>query len=347
MSLRDKIIDIIKRDGYISVADYMALSNQHYYATRDPLGADGDFTTAPEISQIFGELIGAWCADTWYKLGCPAPFALIELGPGRGTLMTDLLRVAQKDAAFAAALDIHLVETSPVLKAKQKQALQNYNVAWHDSLDTLPAMPWLLIANEFLDALPIEQYIKTDTGWQQRVLRYDKDRFVWGHIAHQNDYAAAANGTILEQQPVSDKICSTIAQHLKSHSGAALIIDYGYSQAAYGDTLQALKDHQFVDVLSTPGEIDLTAHVNFTALKLAVADQSIYAKPITTQRDFLTALGIQQRAAALIRNASLEQSADIQSAIQRLTGADQMGTLFKILAFSYPEIELAGFYDIH
>ena len=346
MSLRDKIIDIIKRDGHISVADYMALSNQHYYATRDPLGADGDFTTAPEISQIFGELIGAWCADTWHKLGCPAPFALIELGPGRGTLMADLLRVAHKDAAFAAALKIHLVETSPVLKTKQQQALQNYSVAWHDSLDTLPAMPWLLIANEFFDALPIEQYIKTETDWQQRVLRYDKDRFVWDQIPHsKNDYAAAANGTILEQQPVSNNICSTIAQHLKSHAGAALIIDYGYSHAAYGDTLQALKNHQFVDVLSAPGEIDLTAHVNFAALKLAVADQSIYAKPITTQRDFLTALGILQRGTALERNASPEQAADIQSAIHRLTNADQMGTLFKVLAFSYPEIELAGFYD--
>ena len=300
----------IRADGPISVEAYMEACNTDYYATRDPLGAAGDFTTAPEISQMFGEIVGAVLGDVWARAGKPADAIYVELGPGRGTLASDALRVMQR-AAFRG--DVHLVETSPALRAEQAARLPN--ATWHDSVGDLPEAPLLLVANEFLDALPVRQFVD---GIERRI------EVIGGHLAFGRD------GTIVEDSPARSAAVAAIAGRLARDGGAALIIDYGHALSAAGDTLQAVHAHQFAHVLERPGEQDLTAHVDFQAVAEAARGAGAVATELVTQRAWLERLGIAQRAEALAQ-AQPERAPEIESARKRLCDAQEMGSLFKVM----------------
>ena len=346
----------IRRDGPMSVADYMGAAlgdpEHGYYRRRDPLGAAGDFVTAPEISQVFGELIGLWCIVTWRQMGAPARFHLIELGPGRGTLMADALRAARADAGFGAAADLRLVEINPALRAKQREALSGRDVAWHDSLTDVPRGPCLVIANEFFDALPVEQYVRADAGWRTRCVGLDDEsgalRFVEGDtVGDESGFpASAAAGTIYERSPASHTLARDIGARLKEAGGAALIIDYGHARSAAGETLQSVARHRYRDTLAAPGEADLTAHVDFEAVADAARAGGAEAYGPVTQGAFLARLGIETRTRALAETAAPDQAAALWSGHRRLVDADQMGTLFKVLALTQPTMPPpAGFED--
>jgi SAM-dependent MidA family methyltransferase len=301
----------------------MEACNAYYYAMRDPLGAAGDFTTAPEVSQMFGEIIGAVLADAWQRAGAPAETIYVELGPGRGTLAADALRVL-RTAGFGGAA--HLVETSPVLRDIQAKAVPG--AAWHDGLADLPRIPLLLVANEFLDALPVQQFA---AGIERRVT------VAAGGLAFDRD------GGIVEMSPARDEAVRQIARHLAQHGGIALLIDYGHAHSAPGDTLQAVRRHGFAPVLASPGEQDLTAHVDFEAVRRAATEAGAAVSALVTQREWLNRLGIGARAAALA-NANPERAAELAGEVQRLTGKDQMGDLFKVVALHAPGWpEPAGF----
>jgi SAM-dependent MidA family methyltransferase len=336
-ALAESLAREIAAHGPMPVAHYMARAlgdpQNGYYITRDPLGAAGDFTTAPEISQIFGELIGLWCADLWQRAGQPA-MRLVELGPGRGTLMADLLRAARQVSGFEAAISVHLVETSPVLRAVQAKLLPD--AIWHDALEQVPDdLPMLLVANEFFDALPIRQFIHTEAGWRERHVGHDGCRFlpVAGKRPVDTLIAPvlihAPLGSVVESAPASGAIAAEIGARLNVNGGAALIIDYGYNGPVVGDTLQALKNHQFADVYATPGEADLTAHVDFTAL--AAAAQAVAHGPVK-QGLWLQRLGIDVRAHVLAAGSTPATAAAIHAGSARLTGP--MGSLFKALALT-------------
>ena len=288
----------------------MEACNAFYYATRDPLGAAGDFTTAPEISQMFGEIVGAVLADAWTRAGKPADAIYVELGPGRGTLAADALRVMER-AAFQG--HVHLVETSPALRAEQAARLPN--AVWHDSIDELPTAPLLLVANEFLDALPVRQFVE---GIERRI------EVIGGHLAFGRD------GTIIEDSPARNAAVAAVAERLARDGGAALIIDYGHAQSAPGETLQAVHAHQFAHVLERPGEQDLTAHVDFQAVAEAARGADAAATGLVTQGAWLERLGIAQRAEALVQ-ARPERATEIESARRRLCDGEEMGSLFKVI----------------
>ena len=340
MSLRQTLIDRIRTIGPISVADYMSECLLHpaygYYATRDPFGAAGDFTTSPEITQMFGELIGISLAQAWMDQGCPTPFVLAEAGPGRGTLMADLLRATRRVPGFHDAMQVHLIEASPSLRAKQEELIAH--ATWHDSAETLPDLPLFFVANEFLDALPIHQFIRDKDQWRERLIGVDGDALTFGLGPAQPQPALAhrledtEDGMMVEVcEPLAPMI-DAIGGRIKRHGGTALIIDYGdwHSQ---GDTLQAVKDHKEVDVLADPGNADLTAHVDFEAICLATPCRF---SRVTAQGVFLERLGITRRAqdlAKLMEPAQLEQHI---LAHRRLTHPEEMGNLFKVVAL-YPE----------
>ena len=305
----------IAAEGSISVEAYMEACNAYYYATRDPLGALGDFTTAPEISQMFGELVGAALADCWRRAGAPADAIYAELGPGRGTLASDALRM-MRAAGFRG--DEHLVETSPALREIQKASVPN--ASWHEDIDDLPARPLLLVANEFLDALPIRQHVD---GIERRV------------IAAAGGLALDRDGDIMETSPVRDEAVQSIATCLAAKGGAAIFIDYGHERTAPGDTLQAVRGHAYAPLLANPGEQDLTSHVDFEALAAAARGAGAAVTPLVTQGEWLIRLGIEARAQALSR-ANPERAADIQGSLERLTSRDQMGDLFKVMAIHSP-----------
>ena len=341
--------DIIAKDGPITVERYMAeaLGNpaHGYYVTRDPLGAKGDFTTAPEISQMFGEMIGLWCVATWQRMGAPSPFVLAELGPGRGTLMADALRAARLEPRFLDAARLHLVETSPALREKQSAALSAHRPAWHDDVAALPDGPLLLVANEFFDALPIRQFERTADGWRERLIGCDAERFVSVLSSSTPDEALphdAPIGAVVEISPASLRVMDTIGKRIARHGGAALAIDYGYVRTdntrGWGDTFQALRGHQRHDPLDAPGQADLTAHVDFAALARAARDAGAVPHGPLPQGLFLKALGIDVRALRLARDATQEQRAAIDTALHRLTHADGMGLLFKALAVAHPSL---------
>jgi NADH dehydrogenase [ubiquinone] 1 alpha subcomplex assembly factor 7 len=353
--LADRLARRIRETGPISVAEFMAEANAHYYATRDPFGAAGDFITAPEVSQVFGELIGAWCAEFWQRGGAPDPVLLVELGPGRGTLMADALRATRKVPGFAAALRLHLIERSPVLREKQTAALGAYRPQWHDSIDTLPAGPMLLIANEFLDALPISQF-------EQRALQWHERRIGLDASGEKLEFSPAPQpvleipsgarpeheGKMREISPAAEKLGEAIGVRLRRQGGAALFIDYGYDhragEIALGDTLQALRSHRPVSVLDAPGECDLTAHVDFAAFARAARFGGAAAYGPIAQRAFLLALGLETRQAALLRHATPAETETIEAACRRLIEPAQMGTLFKVLALTGPNDPVpAGF----
>ena len=343
------IRDQIRSDGPLSLAQYMALALGHprhgYYITRDPLGSAGDFTTAPEISQMFGEMIGLWCVDVWQNLGAPAPVRLVELGPGRGTLMADLLRAASVVPAFRAALDIWMVETSPVLTGLQQKALEAIEppVHWTDHLASVPEGPALFIANEFFDALPVRQFQMTQRGWRERMVGLEGEGEGEGLIlalAPDAPGAIAANlphtaplGAVGELSPDSLGIVADLAGRIASAGGAALIIDYGPAESGLGDSVQAMKAHAFADILANPGEADLTAHVDFARLARAARSAGVQTFGPVGQGDFLHALGIAARATRLAAKGGSAADA-VTAALHRLTAPDQMGTLFKVLALT-------------
>lgn len=348
--LAKHIARLIKETGPMPVSHYMALALGHpkhgYYMTRDPLGAAGDFTTSPEISQMFGELVGLWIAETWIAQGSPSPFILAELGPGRGTLMADALRALRSVPGLLPALDLHFVETSPVLAAIQKQNVPN--ATWHDRFDTLPQGPIYIIANEFFDALPIRQFVRMEQGWCERYVMLSEDSnddepafepAIMPVPQASDDMLAPAQrdapvGSLAEVSPASVAFTDDIARRIAQHGGAALIIDYGHVKSAVGDTLQALRAHQFVDAFEHPGEADLTAHVDFKALALAAKAAGIQANGPIEQGTFLRALGISERAETLKVKATPDQARDIDVAERRLTSREEMGSLFKVLALT-------------
>ena len=306
----------IRAEGPISVEAYMDACNVYYYATRDPFGASGDFTTAPEVSQMFGEMIGACLADAWKRGGAPTDAIYAELGPGRGTLPADALRVL-RSGRFAG--EVHLVETSPVLRQAQREAVPD--ARWHESIEALPARPLLMVANEFLDALPVRQFVG---GIERRVL------IAAGGLAFDRD------GEIVEESPARDDAVAAIATCLAAKGGVALFIDYGHERTGPGDTLQAVRGHRFAPVLNSPGEQDLTAHVDFEAVARSASDAGAAVTRVVTQGDWLMGLGIEARAQALQR-ANPERAIEIDRALHRLTAGDQMGSLFKLIALHSPD----------
>jgi NADH dehydrogenase [ubiquinone] 1 alpha subcomplex assembly factor 7 len=341
-----RLARLIAETGPITVADYMAHclgDPEHgYYLAREPFGPAGDFVTAPEISQMFGELVGAWIAEVWHAAGRPAAVCLVELGPGRGTLAADLLRTLRLVPDLVAAATLHLVETSPRLRALQAETLAAAPVAvhWHDRLDDVPAGFTLTVANEFFDALPVRQFVRTDTAWQERVVGLDADgRLAFGlgpgALAASElppRLRAAPAGAILEVSPASIAVMQTLAGRIARDRGAALVIDYGHAETGLGETLQAVAHHAYTDPLAAPGEADLTAHVDFAALARAARSVGAAAHGPIGQGAFLSALGLAQRAARLSRDADAPTRAAIAAAADRLASPDQMGTLFKVLA---------------
>ncbi|WP_425352668.1 class I SAM-dependent methyltransferase [Methylobacterium terrae] len=336
---------LIAVDGPITIERYMALCLGHpvhgYYRTRDPLGEAGDFTTAPEISQIFGELLGLWTAEVWHGLGRPAPFRLVELGPGRGTLMADALRALRAAAPDClAAADLHLVETSPTLRAAQARALANAAPTWHEAVDTLPDGPAIVLANEFFDALPVRQYQRTERGWCERRVGLAGDALAFGLSPEPTPEITAdgAPGAILTLPAVALDLTRQLGRRLAREGGALAAIDYGDLYGGTADTLQAVARHRFADPLEAPGETDLTAQVDFAALARAAAGAGAVVHGPVTQADFLLALGLAQRAGRLVARANPVQGAAVRAGADRLIDRTTrgMGNLFKVMGLAGP-----------
>jgi NADH dehydrogenase [ubiquinone] 1 alpha subcomplex assembly factor 7 len=341
------LIERIRMAGPLTVADYMqaALTDplHGYYTTRDPLGAAGDFITAPEISQIFGELIGLWIADCWDAMGRPRRLKIVELGPGRGTLMADVLRTLK--VAPAMLPDPWLIETSPVLREAQRSRVE---ASWAESLDDVPPGPMVLIANEFLDALPIRQFSRAADGWRERLVTAaaDGSRLEWtlGGALSRRDAGlphaleSADEGSMAETSPAALALVRGVAARLVQGGGAALFVDYGTTTSREGDSLQAVRGHQYQDPLEAPGEVDLTAHVDFAALAEEARDAGAVVHGPAPQSLFLEAMGVFVRAQVLKRGATPAQARDVDLAVHRLTAPDQMGSLFKVMALTDPSM---------
>ena len=338
--------EIIAQEGPIPLDRYMNLALSHprygYYATREPFGAAGDFVTAPEISQMFGELIGLWAVEVWRLSGMPTPLRLVELGPGRGTLMADALRAIRHVPAFFDAITVHMIETSPRLTDIQRNALSGFEVPihWLTGLEMLQAGPAILIANEFFDALPVQHFVRTERGWCERLVGLDEaGNLRFGLRPHATDdiTLAAPPGSVIEISPQGREIVGVLSQRIASQGGALLIIDYGYTESQPGETLQAVRNHRFVDPLEAPGESDLTTHIDFAALahKAEAAGARVHG-PVT-QAEFLLALGLAERARLLKRKANPAQADAIDAALLRLSdrsGPTGMGELFKAMAIT-------------
>lgn len=347
--LGQKLARLIEAQGPIPISQFMMLAlhdpEHGVYASRNAIGREGDFITAPEISQMFGELIGLWILEVWRQQKSPKKIRLAELGPGRGTLMKDVLRAARLDANFLSALDVVLIEASPALQAVQKQTLTDSPTAlrWSPKVsDALGDIPLFLIANEFLDALPIHQYVKTDTGWHERMVISDNGKLDFSlapmaaqGLAIPDSRGDAEHGAVFETSPASTALVEEVATHISQHGGAALFIDYGHAGTGFGETLQAIARHRYTPLLESPGTADLSAHVDFAAMAEAVERGGAKSNGPTTQGNFLQALSIEHRAEQLAqKNPSHAKS--IRSGLQRLTAPDQMGNLFKVLAITPP-----------
>ncbi len=337
--LIDKIAAEIAATGPIGVARYMELAlfdpDHGYYTTKNPFSTAGDFVTAPEISQMFGEMIGLWLGAAWGALGAPSKVVLAELGPGRGTLMADILRAGAYVPGFLDAAEVWLVEASLRLQAIQKQALDGHAVRWAERIEDIPEGPLLLVANEFFDALPIEQYFYDKGQWHQRLIDFHSGgglSFVAGPTADLG--IAGKDGDIFETCPEGLRIAGLLGQRLARQDGAALIVDYGHVRTAVGDTLQAVRSHKFHPVLENPGQADVTAHVDFQALAEAAIPARAHG-PVA-QGDFLRGLGIETRAALLAKGQSPDGAAKIAADMHRLIEPGEMGTLFKVMALAHP-----------
>ncbi|MFD2740155.1 class I SAM-dependent methyltransferase [Sulfitobacter aestuarii] len=343
MSLLALIRARIAAQGPMRLDEYMQTCLLHpeygYYTTRDPFGKTGDFTTAPEISQMFGELLGLCLAQNWLAQGAPESFTLAELGPGRGSLMADALRACRAVPGFLEAADILLVEASPALRDRQRQTLSGHRVRWASDLTALPDAPLFLIANEFFDALPIRQFLRAETGWHERQVGLVGDglRFGLGPVLPQPALTAsrddAAPGDLVETCDAATPVIDRIARLIGAFGGAALIVDYG-DWLSLGDTFQALRDHAPADPLAEPGSADLTAHVDFAALA-AAAGTACAVTRLTPQGVFLERLGITGRAQTLARHLHGEPLAAHIAAHRRLTHPEEMGSLFKVMGL-YP-----------
>jgi SAM-dependent MidA family methyltransferase len=357
--LEAEIRRLIGVAGPMPIAEYIRLCLTHpeygYYMTHDPLGSGGDFITAPEISQMFGELVGLWVASVWRQMGSPENVRLVELGPGRGTLMLDALRAAKVVPGFRDAVVLHLVEISPALQRAQEQRLGDLEIPilWHDALEQVPSGPVIVIANEFIDALPVHQAVKEADGWHERVVEIDGEgSFAFGvarePLAHfastvPRKLRDAQHGAIYEWR--YDKIAFERGRRVRT-AAAALILDYGHMQSSMGDTLQAVAGHAFTNPLVAPGEVDLTAHVDFEAFASGAESLGARIHGPMSQRDFLLRLGIDKRAAALKASAPREKAVEIDVALSRLIagGKRGMGELFKALAVADPKLgALPGF----
>ena len=328
---------LIRTTGPISLAHFMAESNARYYTSRDPLGPGGDFVTAPEISQMFGELIGLWLADMWVRAGRAEPVAYVELGPGRGTLARDALRAMKR---YGLEPDVHFVEASPALSEMQLAAVPQAQL--HGDLVSLPGdCPLLIVANEFLDALPVRQLVRAAEGWRERMVGLDGDKFVYVagsqpmDAAVPDDWRGGRQGTIIETSPAAATIVCEVARRLASQGGCALFIDYGHADTRAGSTLQAVRAHRKVDPFAAPGEADLTAHVDFATLARAVQSCGAVWMGTRTQGEWLKALGIEARAEALAVRTPHARP-ELAAARDRLIADDQMGYLFKVMGLAAP-----------
>jgi NADH dehydrogenase [ubiquinone] 1 alpha subcomplex assembly factor 7 len=357
-----EIRKLIRSAGPMPVSRYMDICLTHpehgYYRTRDPLGREGDFITAPEVSQMFGELLGLWAASVWQSMGSPPKIHFVELGPGRGTMMADMLRAIRVLPQFYQAVTVHLVEINPALIERQKDTLSGTNTKaqWHATLSDVPQGPAIILANEYFDALPINQMVRRTGGWHERVVDLDKNsQFVFSIAEEPQKHfevllpplvRAAPVGAIFEWRSNNDIM--QIGRRLRDFGGAALIVDYGHTRSDAGDTFQAIAKHSFADPLRNPGNADLTAHVDFEALALGAADVGALAHGPVEQGTFLKRLGIERRAAGLIAKSSIPVTAEVTAAIKRLvgTGRGGMGSLFKVLGISDPALTfLPGFSD--
>ena len=368
-ALKTRLVKKIKESGPVSVAEYMTLClldpKDGYYPTRDPLGSEGDFITAPEISQMFGEVLGLWVIQTWRDMGRPARINLVELGPGRGIMMSDILRTLALDPDLIKALSIAFIEASPALENVQADTLKNapVPVTWVKDIRALPSMPTVIIGNEFLDCLPIRQYVQKDPfagakGFHERMVTLDEH----GELGFglnpapiatpaQEDlplaHKEARTDDLIELCPAFSDLCDQLSERFSVHSGRALFIDYGPETTEFGDTLQALKRHKKIDVFAMPGESDLTARVDFSALKHKAHKAGLSATQSVTQQKFLSKLGIEMRAVALSRSANDADTAKIARQLARLTDSDQMGTLFKAICLQSSTLPLPlGFRDM-
>jgi NADH dehydrogenase [ubiquinone] 1 alpha subcomplex assembly factor 7 len=360
--LQSEIKKLIKSSGPLPVWRYMELCLMHpehgYYVSRDPLGREGDFTTAPEVSQMFGELVGLWAASIWKTMDSPPLLRLIELGPGRGTMMADALRAVRVLPPLYQSLSVHLVEINPALRRKQQSTLSGVrNLFWHDNIDEVPEGPAIILANEYFDVLPIHQMVRQKTGWHERTVDLDnsgklvfsasKEPIPRFEVLLPPLVRAAPAGAVFEWRP--DFEIMKVASRVRDQEGAALIIDYGHVRSNVGDTFQAIARHSFADPLKDPGQADITAHVDFDALGRAAEDVGARVHGPVTQGEFLKRLGIETRANALVAKASPEVSEDISGALKRLTegGRGGMGSMFKVLGVSDRKLDtLPGLSDM-
>jgi NADH dehydrogenase [ubiquinone] 1 alpha subcomplex assembly factor 7 len=349
-ALAHRLARAIAMDGPLPISTFMTLALHDpqcgFYASRDAIGADGAFITAPEISQIFGELLGLWCAQVWKDQGCPEKPQLIELGPGRGTMMRDALRALRGAPAFLESVEVVLVEASATLEAIQKEYLRDAGapIRWERQWSrSAQDRPMFLLANEFLDALPVRQFVMTERGWCERLVTIDKENKLGFAVAPlpiplsiPEERGSATSGTVYEIAPATDAFVEDISRAISARGGAALFIDYGYAGGGFGDTLQALAHHVAVDVLEAPGEADISAHVDFAAVARAARRGGARVFGPVDQGRFLHALGIDLRAEKLAA-ANRARAADIEAAVTRLISPREMGELFKVLAVMPPE----------
>ena len=357
--LEERLIDLIKLKGPITIADYMtdALGHPHegYYMQKVPIGAEGDFTTAPEISQVFGELIGLWLVEAWQAMGSPGAFNLIELGPGRGVLMDDILRAARVRPGFAKAAQVWLLESSGRLRLEQQKRLKVTEVKplWADEYADIPPAPALIVANEFFDCLPIRQFERIKSGWRERLVglneKEDGLAFTLGKTPPPPDYNLpdlneSKEGDVFELSTDTKKFVAEICETLKTHGGHALIFDYGHMERGFGDTLQAVKDHKYWPPLASPGRADLTAHVDFETLATNVIDAGASAHGPVTQGRFLDRLGLTLRVEVLCKGHTPEKAEEIRAGAARIASPAAMGEIFKVLCISAPDLPTpAGF----
>lgn len=359
--LEEHIVELISALGPIPVSEYMALClfdpRDGYYTTREPFGTKGDFTTAPEISQMFGELVAVWLYEAWLAIGKPMPVTVAEIGPGRGTLMKDMLRTLSRlDGEFVAAAAFAMVETSPRLTEIQKKTLAGAQAAlgWHENVGTLAKTPLLIVGNELFDAIPIRQFVRTEKGWRERMIGLDdNDRlsFFAGAASLDpsllpDDAADAPQGAVVELAPARTALMTTVAEHIAKHGGAGLFIDYGYLRPGVGDTLQALRKHRHDGVLASPGEADLTTHVDFAALNAAARVQGLDTRT-ATQGAFLLGMGLLERAGQLGAGAGEALRKKISGEVERLAGPQAMGELFKVLAVMPAGASIVPFRTTH
>jgi SAM-dependent MidA family methyltransferase len=355
--LETRIVELISALGPIPVSEYMALClfdpRDGYYTTREPFGTQGDFTTAPEISQMFGELVAIWLYEAWLAIGRPMPITVAEIGPGRGTLMKDMLRTLSRlDGKFVQDAAFAMVEVSPRLAEIQKKTLAGAPATpdWHENIDTLAKTPLLIVGNELFDAIPTRQFIRTEKGWRERMIGLDDDdrlHFFAGAASLDpsllpGDAVDASPGAIVELSPARSALMTSIAECIGKHGGAGLFIDYGYLRPGVGDTLQALRKHRHEEVLASPGEADLTTPVDFAALVAAARAQGLDTRT-TTQGAFLLGLGLLERAGQLGADAGEALRKKISDEVERLAGPQAMGELFKVLAVMPAGVSIAPF----